>query len=242
MTVRAASTAPTQGIPATAEADSREPGGATPVDVRVAELCERLRQLAHRAGEDALRAARQRAEVLVAEAREQIHAESQAQVARARERLARQREREIQGAQLEVRAEVAWCRWRELDTVLDAAERYAESLRNTEPERYLNALRRFLDAARAALPGRAWTVRANPDDLTRLQCSGVRSADESEKAHVAEPNVRAGLLMTSADGSVFIDHTIASRRRRLDDLLRLTAAEVLFAGREPGSGQASAGM
>ena len=117
-------------------------------DARVAELCERLRQLAHQAGEGALHAARQRAEALVAEARERAQEESRAEIARVKDRLARKRERELQIGRLEARAQMAWGRWKELDVVVDAAERQAESLRDTEPDRYLDALRRFLDTAR----------------------------------------------------------------------------------------------
>jgi len=197
-------------------------------DARVAELCERLRQLAHQAGEGALRAARQRAEALVVEARERAQAESREQIARVKDRLARKRERELQIARLEARAQIAWGRWRELDVVVDAAERQAESLRDTEPDRYLDALRRFLGAAREALPGRALTVHARADELDRLRRAGVTIFGESELAEIVDPNIKAGLRVTSAGGNVLVDQTIADRRQRLDEQLRLAAAEVLF--------------
>lgn len=212
-----------------AGADPRQPVGSAGVDeARVAELCERLRQLAHHAGEGALSAARQRGETLVAEARERAHRESQAQIAGAKARLTRQRERELQAARLEARADIAWCRWKELDAALDAAEQRADLLRDTEPERYLNALRRFLDLARRALPGRALTVHVHPEDLARLQGAGVHSSDESETAQVVDTSVKTGLLVTSADDCVLVDQTIARRRQRLDEVLRLAAADVLF--------------
>jgi vacuolar-type H+-ATPase subunit E/Vma4 len=224
----------------TAEADPHEPGARVDT-ARVAELCERLRQLGHQAGESALRQARQRAEALVAEARERAHAESQLKIARARQRLARQRERERQAARLEARATIAWCHWRELDAVLDAAQRHVESLSDTEPERYLNALHRFLDLARLVLPPRALIVHAHPDDLARLQRAGVQGSTESEPVHVGDTNIRTGLVVTSADGGVFVDQTIAGRRQRLDELLRLAAAEVLFGAHAEGRSPISAG-
>ena len=202
---------------------------------RVAELCERLRQLAHQAGEGALHAARQRAEALVAEARERAQEESRAQIARVKDRLARKRERELQIGRLEARAQMAWGRWKELDVVVDAAERQAESLRDTEPDRYLDALRRFLDAAREALPGRVLTVHAHSDDLDRLRRAGVKIIAESELAGIVDPNIKAGLRVTSADGNVLVDQTIADRRQRLDEQLRLAAADVVFAHAEVNS-------
>jgi vacuolar-type H+-ATPase subunit E/Vma4 len=197
-------------------------------DARVAELCERLRQLAHQAGEGALHTARQRAEALVAEARERAHEKSREQIARVKDRLARKRERELQIGRLEARAQIAWGGWKELDVVVDAAERQAESLRDTEPHRYLDALRRFLGEAREALPGRALTVHARADDLDRLRRAGVKIFGESELAEIVDPDVKAGLRVTSADGNVLVDQTIVGRRQRLDEQLRLAAAEVLF--------------
>jgi len=166
------------------------------------------------------------------------HAEAQAEVARVKERLARQRERELQSARLEARAKVAWCRWKELDAVVDAAERRVQSLRDTEPERYVTALRRFLDSARGLLAGRALTVRAHPADLARLQHVGGRARDSSETIQVADAGIQAGLLVTSTDGNVLIDETMASRRKRLDEMLRLLAAEVLFGTSTQDSGRA----
>ena len=195
---------------------------------RVAELCERLRQLAQQAGENAVNRARQRAETLVAEARERAQEESREQIARVKDRLARKRERELQIGRLEARAQIAWGGWKELDVVVDAAERQAESLRNTAPDRYLEALRRLLDAAREALPGRVLTVHARADDLDRLRRADVRIFSESELAEIVDPNITAGLRVTAADGNVLVDQTIAGRRQRLDEQLRLTAAEVLF--------------
>ena len=242
MTVREDSSESAGGIRApAANAGPTERVEATLVsEASVAELCERLRQLGHRAGENALSAARQHAGALVAEGRERAQAEGQAEIARAQERLARQRERELQAARLEARANIAWCRWRELDAVVDAAERHAESLRDTDPERYLNALRRFLDSARVLLPGRAFTVRAHPVDLARLRGVSAQTPDNAETTQVADTSIQAGLLVTSMDGNVFIDEMMASRRKRLDELLRLAAAEVLFGTPAQESGQAEA--
>lgn len=195
---------------------------------RVGELCERLRQLAQEAGESAVNRARKRAETLVAEARERAHEKSREQIARVTDRLARKRERELQIGRLEARAQIAWGRWKELDVVVDAAERHVQSLRDTEPDRYLDALRRFLGAAREALPGRALTAHASADDLDRLRRAGVKIFGESELAAIVDPNIKAGLRVTSADGNVLVDQTIVGRRQRFDEQLRLAAAEILF--------------
>jgi vacuolar-type H+-ATPase subunit E/Vma4 len=175
-----------------------------------------------------LHAARQHAEALVVEARERAHEKSREQIARVKDRLARKRERELQIGRLDARAQIAWGGWKELDVVVDAAERQAESLRDTEPDRYLDALRRFLGGAREALPGRALTVHARADDLDRLRRAGVKIFGESELAEIVDPNIKAGLRVTSADGNVLVDQTIVGRRQRLDEQLRLAAAEVLF--------------
>jgi vacuolar-type H+-ATPase subunit E/Vma4 len=197
-------------------------------DARVTELCERLRQLAHQAGETALHAARQRAEVLVAEARERAHQKRGEEIARVKDRLARKRERELQIARLEARAQIAWAHWKELDVVIDAAEQRAELLREIEPARYLDALHRFLAAAHKALPDRVLTVHASAPDLDWLRRAVVTVFAESELVEIMDLNIKAGLRITSADGNVLVDQTIVGRRQRLDEQLRSAAAEVLF--------------
>ena len=197
-------------------------------DARVVELCERVRQLAHLAGEGAMDAARQRAEALMVEARERAHEKSREQIAQVRDRLARKRERELQIGRLEARAQIAWGRWKELDLVVDAAQRQAESLRETEPDRYLDSLIRFLSAAREALPGRVPVVHARADDLDRMRRANPKIFGESELAEIADPNIRAGLRVTSADGNVLVDQTTVGRWQRLDEQVRLAADEVLF--------------
>ena len=204
---------------------------------RVAALCDRLRQLGREAGETAQRTTAGRAGALVAEARARAEAEARAEVDRAEERLALVRARALQDARLDARARITRCRWEELDAVLDAAERKVESLRHTDPQRYLDALCRLTEQTRQALPGRALSVRAHGDDVVPFERQWNAGAADSRvpgDVEIGERDIPAGLVITSTDGHVFADETVAGRRQRLDEALRLDAAETLF-GTEPAS-------
>lgn len=197
----------------------------------VAALCDRLRQLAREAGEAARRTAHERAGGLIAEARARAETEARAEVDRAEERLARRRACALQDARLEARARMARCQWEELDAVLDAAERKVESLRHIDPRRYLDALCRFTEQTRQALPGRALSVRAHADDVAPLRRqlkAGASDRIVPGGIEIVEGDIPAGLIITSTDERVFADETIAGRRQRLDEALRLDAAETLF--------------
>jgi len=185
----------------------------------VAALCERVRAIALASGEDALRARREQAEALLAEARRRAAADGEAERRSAEEQMNRQAARERQAARMEARARMAGARWAELDAVLDAAEREVSLIRERDPERYAAALAHFLQAAREQIAGQRLVIEANAEDVGFL-----RDTD----GEVIEADVGAGLVVTTADGNVVCDQTIASRRRRLDGELRLAAAEVLF--------------
>jgi vacuolar-type H+-ATPase subunit E/Vma4 len=64
--------------------------------------------------------------------------------------------------------------------------------------------------------------------VDRLQRAGVNLFNDSELAWIVDPHIKAGLRVTSADGNVLVDQTIAGRRQRLDEQLRLASAEMLL--------------
>ncbi|MBI3462209.1 MAG: hypothetical protein HY000_03995 [Planctomycetes bacterium] len=206
---------------ASQEADA--PVAGTPAE-RVAALCERVRQIAQAAGEESLRAKHQQAEAIVAEAREEAEAEAFAEQSTAQARLQKQVDRESQSARLEARASIARCRWSQLEGVLQEAQREVESLRKNDPDRYAAALCRFFQAARQQLGRAPLVVRGSGEDLGLLR-DAHRSGQEVEFVVV---DVAAGIIVATRDGNVFCDQTIARRRQRLDQELRLAAAELLF--------------
>jgi vacuolar-type H+-ATPase subunit E/Vma4 len=185
----------------------------------VAALCERVRAAAQAAGEEALRARRDRADAVVAEARRRAPEDAQARHRLAEGRLRKQAAREMQDARLAARALEANARWAELDAVLDEAVREAVLIRRRDPQRYAAALARFLRAARDQLAAPRLRVEADADDFPYL-----RGAD----CDLIQAVVAPGILVTTPDGNAVCDQTIAARRRRLDAELRLAAAEALF--------------
>jgi len=210
--------------------------GAHAEQERVAALSDRLRQLGREAGEVARRTAHERAAALIAEAQARADTEARAEVARAEERLGRRRARSLQDARLDARARIARYQWEELDAVLDAAGRKVESLRHIDPRRYLDALCRFTEQTRQALPGRALSVRAHGDDVApfrRQWNAGTPDGRAPEGIEIGQSDIPAGLVIASTDGHVFADETMAGRRQRFDEALRLDAAETLFGTEAP---------
>ncbi len=194
---------------------------------RVTALCEAVRELAASTAEDAIESARQQAEALIAEATLQAEAEYRAQLAKAKERLQKQLDRQLQNARLESRARLETNRWNTLTAVLDEAEQRIQSMHDSDPERYYAALVRFVQSACKQLACDRPVVHLNPADLAALhQCLQQHIVSNVE---FVESNIAAGALVSTADRNVIIDHSIVRRRQRCDAELRLTAAETLFA-------------
>lgn len=204
---------------------------ATGTDPTVA-LCERVRALARKSGQDALQARQQDASKLVAEARRQAEAECQAELLQARKRLDQQKRRELQNVRLETRARLARARWSLLDGVLDEALRSVSEMRAVDPARYVAVLDRFLRDARHLLAVPRVVVQLNPRDLCPLreylkQTSGGGVEDEAVNL-VESADVDAGLRAGTPEGDTVSDQIFAARRERLNEVLRLVIAEVLF--------------
>jgi vacuolar-type H+-ATPase subunit E/Vma4 len=192
---------------------------------RVEALCERVRQIALASGEESLDEKRQQAEALVAEARERADAERRAKVAQVQEQLQKQVNQELQNARLAARARIANFRWSELDAVLAEAEREVILMRESDPARYFAALRRFFNDAVGQLDAAELVVRANSEDIPLLR-DQLHTPDRGIQ-FVAD-DVAAGIVVTTSDGNIAFDQSLARRRRRHDDELRLAAAEILF--------------
>ena len=188
-------------------------------------LCERVRQIALASGEDSLKAKRQQAEALVAETRAQVRAERQDNVAEVQEQLQKQVNQELQNVRLAARARIANFRWRQLAAVLDEAEREVSLMRENDPERYYDCLRRFFNTAAKQLDAMQLVVRANSKDIQSLES---RLDLPDRKIQFVKDDFAAGIVVTTPDGNVTFDQSLVRRRGRQDDELRLAGAEILF--------------
>jgi len=205
--------------------EGKESPGAVGAVNPVTALCERVREIAQASGEESLRAKRQQAEAVIAEARTRTEAECRAQLLRVEETLKKQVARELQDARLEARARIANGRWSELETVLNEIERAVVLLRTKDPERYVAALHRFLQAVREQVAGPRLVVRVNAEDR-RLLCAHPALA--GQEVDVVEADIAAGMVVTTPDGNVVFDLTMSRQRQRLDSELRLALADCLF--------------
>jgi V/A-type H+-transporting ATPase subunit E len=219
-------------------------GGGSPRDVepntgsedssdRIEALCERVRQAALASGEESLKAKRKQAEALVAEARARAEVERRAKVAQVQEQLQKQVNQGLQNARLAARARIAKLRWSELDAVLDEAEREICLLRKNDTERYVAGLRRFLNDAAGQLDAVGLIVRANSEDIPLLR-DQLHMPDRAIE-FVAD-DVAAGIVVTTPDGNIAVDQSLARRRQRHDDVFRLAAAEILFPTKHESTG------
>jgi V/A-type H+-transporting ATPase subunit E len=211
-------------------------GGGSPSDVegktgsedsvdQIEALCQRVRQTALASGEEALDEKRQQAEALVAEAQARAEAERRAKVANVQEQLQKQVNQELQNARLVARARIANFRWSELNAVLAEAEHEICLMRKNDPERYFGSLGRFFNDAVGQLDTAQLIVRANLEDTQGLH--GLVDVPDRTIEFVAD-DVVAGIVVTTPDGNITFDQSLARRRQRHDDELRLAAAEILF--------------
>ena len=205
---------------------------------RVEALCERVRQTALASGEASLDEKRQQAEALVAEARARAEAESRTSVIRNQEQLQKQVNQELQNARLAARARIANFRWSELDAVLAEAEREIYLMRTNDPERYFAGLRRFFNDAVEQLDAAQLVVRVNSEDVQLLR-DQLHMPDRVIQ-FVAAGDVAAGIVVTTPDGNIAFDQSLARRRQRHDDELRLAAAEIVFSDKIPTDGRRDA--
>lgn len=191
-------------------------------DHRVSALCDQVRKLAEAAGDEAQRALAQQATQLLAGARSRAEAESRHELERQGACWHKDTRLELQSARLEARARLAAVRWSQLDRVLDEAEREVGRIREREKERYSAAIVRWFEQARAQLPAGQVVVRANAEDLRLLR------GELGERVDGLEGDLQAGLVVSTPDGHVVCDQTLARRRSRRETELRLAAADILF--------------
>lgn len=195
-------------------------------------LCERVRALARRSGEETLLTRQQESAKVVAESRQRVEAECQAEQLQARKRLDQQVKREIQNARLEARARLARFRWSLLDAILEEAVHTVLQMRDTDSARYRAALVRFFQEARQLLTGSRLVVQVNPQDFPALQlllsqATGSPSSDEAPDL-VEAPDIDAGLRVGTLQGEVVSDQSLALRRERRDQELRLAITAILW--------------
>lgn len=199
----------------------------------VTALCERVRSISQASGEEVLRARREQAETLVADAHRRASADGEAERSRAEEQMQQRAARELQDARLEATACTAKAHWSELDVVVEAALREVGLIRERDPMRYAAALGRFFEEASARIAEAPLVVEANAQDVCLLREYSLPQTGVT----FVEADVAAGIVVRTAGGNVTCDQSIACRRRRLDSELRLAAAKALFREKTEANGE-----
>jgi vacuolar-type H+-ATPase subunit E/Vma4 len=192
---------------------------------RLAALADRVRRLAETAGHESLRTSTEQARQLVADADARAESTIRQALEEERAHLRENAQRELQNARLDGRARLTAEQWSQLTAVLDEAAQAMTRTREREPERYVAALVRWFEQARAQLPPGPVVVRANAADLQRL-----RGALGTDVAEWVEDQLPDGFVVGTPDGNTVCDQTLARRRSRHATELQLAAADILFGG------------
>ncbi len=186
---------------------------------------------AARLAEEYLANGRQEHDHLLAEAKQRLHLEDEHETAAARALADRNYQQRVQAAELEMQAALDRLRMELVTGVLSRLPARLDELRADEA-RYFALLRDWLHQGAAAIEYTELTVQLNAHDLQRLQAGWDAFAKEAAPGKhltlAAEPiPCSGGLLITSADRNIRVDHTFEGRRERLSELLQNAIAEQL---------------
>jgi V/A-type H+-transporting ATPase subunit E len=175
---------------------------------------------------------RQEHERLLAEASQRLHADEERATAAAKAQGERTYQQQAQAAELQLRAELDRLRLELVNTVLSHLPARLEQLAADE-QRYLPLLRAWLREGASAIERDELTVEVNARDLQRLKTDWGRIAQEVAPAKhltLADQPIACsgGVLITSADRNIRVDHTFEGRQVRLDEQLQHVIAERLM--------------
>lgn len=168
---------------------------------------------------------------LLEDAGQRMRLEEDHETSAAKTQAERAYRQQVQAAELQLRANLDRMRMDLVNKVLDRLPARWEELAADE-QRYLPLLRTWLREGAAVIERNDLMVQANERDLPRLE------KDWNNIAKDVAPDKRltlsnepiacsGGVLITSADGNIRLDHTFEGRRERLDELLQNTVAERL---------------
>lgn len=188
-------------------------------------LCGRLRDIAASTAENALQSAAMQADAMIAKATAQAQGEYQARLATAKKKLEKQLNSQMQNARLADRTRLEVQQWDVLTQVLDQAARTIASMRTDNPNRYYAAIVRFVRTACDVLGDKSAVARANAADIEQLKQSLGECGIEVESA---DNQPAAGVIVSTSNGNLVVDHSIGGRRQRFELELRLAAREILF--------------
>lgn len=175
---------------------------------------------------------RQEHEHLLAEANQRLHADEERATAAAKLQAERIYQQQVQAAELQLRAELDRLRLELVTTVLSHLPGRLEQLAADE-QRYLPLLRAWLREGASAIERDDLTVEANARDLQRLKKDWESVVKEvAPTKHLALSGqpipCSGGVLITSADGNIRVDHTFEGRQVRLGEQLQNVIAERLM--------------
>jgi len=168
---------------------------------------------------------------LLADAAQHLNLEEERETGTARAQAERAYRQQVQAAELKMRADLDRLRMELVNRVFSRLPARCEELAVDE-QRYLPLLRGWLREGAAAIECDDLVVQANERDLQRLRSnwdSIAREAAPGKRMVLSDEPIACsgGVLITSADRNIRVDHTIEGRRERLEELLQNTVAETL---------------
>jgi V/A-type H+-transporting ATPase subunit E len=198
---------------------------------RISGLESALVERANKLAREYLANGRREHDRLLADAETRMRLEEERESGAAKAQAERAYRQQVQAAELQLRAELDRQHLALVNEVLAHLPARWQELVSDE-QRYLPLLRAWLREGAAAIERSELIVQANEQDLQRLRKEWSRIADEAAPGkHLTLSNepiaCRGGVLITSADGNIRVDHTFEGRRERVDELLQNAVAERL---------------
>ncbi|MGM0554290.1 MAG: V-type ATP synthase subunit E [Pseudomonadota bacterium] len=190
-------------------------------------ILSRARELAEQHAEQARRSR----EMLLREASERVRQREKDAEAHARERADQHYRQTVQTAELRLRSQLDRTRW---NLVRGVERRLAERMRSfiQDEAAYREHLQALITDNATLLPSDALTVRANAVDSRRLEDTWDKIQkqlpDKSLRLGKEPIETLAGVLLTSDDGRVRVNHTFEGRLARLQPMIQQIILEHLF--------------
>jgi V/A-type H+-transporting ATPase subunit E len=169
---------------------------------------------------------------ILRESSERLHLREEKETLLARSQAERAYLRKVQADELKLRSNLDHMRWNLVQMVMQRLAQRMSELRRDQ-SRYRQLLQALLQQAAAQIDGPELLVSLNQDDRRLLQPHWDEFVDTvAADKHVllAEQPIETlgGLLVTTPDLRVRIDHTYEGRLARLQDQLRLVLVERLL--------------
>lgn len=169
---------------------------------------------------------------LLAEANERLRLDEEREVAAAKAQAGRAYQQRVQAATLELRADLDRLRLDLVSAVLQRLPARLEALAADEA-RYLPLLFAWMRDAAQAIESHEFVAQFNARDLKRAEPDWPRHAREAapdkQVGLSPEPlSCAGGVLVTSTDGNIRVDHTFEGRAERLSERLQHAIADLLM--------------